>query len=149
MYLKFLDTMHSMTTSQIHPDDVRVVPEFELCDRLARSLRLFPLSHGEIAELFGVNVNTVSRWLNGRNKPSKVAIAFWADMTGVDRTWLETGQAPTGTSGPIGLVRHQGLEPRTRCYGASRGRHLSIVKEGLTPDQRGASCPPHAGQRAA
>jgi transcriptional regulator with XRE-family HTH domain len=85
-----------MTTTQQqhqHPDDVRVVPDWELCDRLARSLRLLPLSHGEIAEVFGVNPTTVSRWLNGHNKPSNVALMFWADMTGVDFEWLKTGEA--------------------------------------------------------
>lgn len=95
--------------------DERVVPEWELCDRMRRSLRLVPaLSLAEVAEFYGVSRETVGRWINGHNKPSKVALAFWADMTGVDREWLETGQAPTsGTPGPARLygIRDSNPEP--------------------------------------
>lgn len=102
-----------MTAATNHPDDLRVVPEWELCDRLTRSLRMVGLSSIEVAQFMGVTPTTVSRWINGRTKPSRAVLMIWADMTGVDLEWLETG-----------AVRHQGLEPRTRWY------------EGFRPDLR-------------
>jgi transcriptional regulator with XRE-family HTH domain len=80
------------TTQQVHPADVRVVPDWELCDRMRRSLRLVPgLDGSEVGELMGVRRETVSTWLSGRRRPSNAVLFLWSDMTGVDRDWLLTG----------------------------------------------------------
>jgi transcriptional regulator with XRE-family HTH domain len=93
-------------TQLLNGDDERVVPEWELQDRLARTIRMIPVrSNGELAELLGIRRETIGRWLSGQNKPSRAWLFVLADMAGVRMDWLEDG-----------VVRHQGLEPRTRCF---------------------------------
>lgn len=83
-----------MTSTATKAPDAPVVPEWELCDRLRRSLRLLPdIDNTEIAEIMGVQRTTVSTWLSGRRKPSRAVLMVWADMTGVDLAWLEHGNA--------------------------------------------------------
>lgn len=82
-----------MTIQQIHPADVRVVPDWELCDRLRRSMRLVPgMSNSDVAELMGVRREAISAWLNGRNRPSYAVLRIWSDMTGCDLGWLTDGE---------------------------------------------------------
>ena len=52
---------------------------------------------------------------------ARVALQI-AERTGVDDYWLMTGRdarspRPDGPGGGDGVVRHQGLEPRTRWFG--------------------------------
>lgn len=84
-----------MTAALKHPDDERDIPEWELCDRLVRSLRKVRLNNQEVAQIMGVRADTVSRWVNGHNKPSHAVLTIWSDMTGVDRCWLEHGDGCT------------------------------------------------------
>lgn len=114
------------STAANHPDDVRVVPAWELCDRLARSLRLVGISSIEVAEFMGVNPTTVSRWVNGRTMPSRAVLRIWADMTGVEFEWLETGQDPTGQPGPDDLRGCRDSNPEPSVL---EPRHLTLVPE--------------------
>lgn len=119
-----------MTTAAFRRDDVRVIPEMELCDRLGRSLRMIGSSSQEIAELMGVTPTTVSRWLNGRTKPSRAVLMIWSDMTGVDLHWLETGEgwAPRGSNPEPAVSQHSAWGVNSRLT-ANRPavRHLRAV----------------------
>ena len=91
-------------------DDVRVVPDWELCDRLRRSMRMVPgLSNEDIAEMMGVQRTTVSTWLGGRRVPNRAILLVWADMTGVDEQWLLTGTPSEG--GAKYAIRDSNPEP--------------------------------------
>jgi transcriptional regulator with XRE-family HTH domain len=129
-----------MTTHTVHPDDVRVVPEFELCDRLRRSLRMLPLSNAEVAEIMGVRRETVSTWLTGQRKPSHTTLMIWADMTGVDLGWLETGTASPEAGRSLYAIRDSNPEPADM----SSRRHLTLVgggNRGLPVDRIPAGLP--------
>ncbi|WNO26682.1 immunity repressor [Gordonia phage Rahul] len=111
-----------MTTATTHG----VVPiEFDLPMRLELARRHAQLSQGEMAEALGVGKNTVYRAENGRPVKRATLIA-WATLTGVDLNWLETGETPPPDGGGASIVRHQGLEPRTRWFGVpSIGLHAA------------------------
>lgn len=69
----------------------------------------------DLAEAIGVSRATLANTEQGTRDPRRgelIAIAF---ATGVELGWLETGETPGGDD-PAGgdVVRHQGLEPRTR-----------------------------------
>lgn len=80
-----------------------MIPPILLGDRMRIALRHAEIGAGDMAEYLGVGRNTVSTWINGKHQPSRPALRLWALRTGVPLEWLETG-----------VVRHQGLEPRTR-----------------------------------
>ncbi len=80
-----------------------VIPEVLVGDRMRIALRHADMTAGQMAEYLDVGRNTVSTWMNGHIKPKRQTMILWAMRTGVPLEWLETG-----------VVRHQGLEPRTR-----------------------------------
>jgi len=91
------------------------VPEFDLADRMRKALRASDLHVQEIADYLEVSRNTVSTWINGRITPSAQTIRLWALRTGVPYGWLREGKQEPRPGEPGGsVVRHQGLEPRTR-----------------------------------
>ncbi len=96
-----------------YADDERRVPEWSLGDRLRKSMDLAGMTVSEMAEIFGVGRETVSRWINDRGRPKPMILMLWADGCGVDHQWLETGEA-SPEAVRLQSVRHQGLEPRTR-----------------------------------
>lgn len=65
-----------------------VVPEFDLTDRMRKSLRVADMSVGEMAEYLDVARETVGRWLSEARKPSTQTLRLWATRTGVDYDWL-------------------------------------------------------------
>ena len=64
---------------------------------------------------------------------SLAEIEHLADLLGVSEAYLlgfaETRTAGLDEAGRPELVRHQGLEPRTRCFGVSEGEHVANVYE--------------------
>lgn len=94
-------------------EEVRMirVPEWDLTDRLRKSLRVAGLNTTEMAEYLGVQRTTINTWTSGRIKPSIATLRAWAMATGVPFEWLRDGGLYDSASGG---VRHQGLEPRTR-----------------------------------
>lgn len=115
-----------------YDDDERRIPEWTLGDRLTKSMRLAGLSASEMAEVFGVGRETISRWINDRGRPKPMYLMLWATGCGVDLEWLETGtpsaeavalaaeraekaQAANPEVDGLAAVHPLGLEPRTRC----------------------------------
>ncbi|HEY7052394.1 MAG TPA: helix-turn-helix transcriptional regulator [Mycobacterium sp.] len=74
------------------------VPEWDLADRMRKSLRVAGLPGRDMAAYLGVEHSTVSRWLNGRVDPSTRTLRLWALRTGVPYEWLRDGWAPRGSN---------------------------------------------------
>lgn len=92
------------------------VPEWNLQDRLRKARESAGLDQAELADRIGVARTTVGHYERGLTTPKRPLLLSWALATGVPSDWLETGkESPDGDGSPGGVVvRHQGLEPRTR-----------------------------------
>ncbi|WP_442961620.1 helix-turn-helix domain-containing protein [Pseudoclavibacter sp. 13-3] len=78
---------------------VGFVPKWTLADRLKKARESSALDQGDLAARMELSRNAVSDAERGKSTPRKATIAAWALATGVDRTWLETGIAPTNDGG--------------------------------------------------
>lgn len=76
-------------------ENVGSIPEWDLPDRMRKSLRASGVGVQEMADYLGVARNTVSTWVNGHIAPSKQTLRLWAMRTGVPLIWLETGTPAT------------------------------------------------------
>lgn len=88
-----------MTTANAHGN----IPEIVLRHRLRIAREEAGLSVQGLAERMGVARNTVGNAEAGKGTPRKVVLNAWALATGVDITWLETGNAPAGNDPDGGL----------------------------------------------
>ena len=119
-------------TTQPH-DDQRVPSDtFEIRLAIARA-HAGGISAKEAALRVGVSGQTWRNWEDGKSSAAQkpAMLAYIAQQLGVDETWLRDGGplAGAGTQdaprpdGPEGesaaVVRHQGLEPRTRWFDGS------------------------------
>uniref|UniRef100_UPI002597B48D helix-turn-helix domain-containing protein n=1 Tax=uncultured Gordonia sp. TaxID=198437 RepID=UPI002597B48D len=105
-----------MTTASTRDEIPIMFPQplrLELARRHAR------LSQAELAQALGVSTNTVNRYERDQVSPKRSVVMAWSMVTGVSLAWLETGEAPPPDGGGASIVRHQGLEPRTRWFGVS------------------------------
>lgn len=114
-------------TMQLTPQRDRVIPEFELTDRLRRAREYAQLDQGELAEELGISRNSVGNYENGRRTPTRPYLLAWADVTGVDAFWLETGMAPAENDGSQ-VVRPKGFEPLT-FWSVVCGWHDSAIPD--------------------
>ena len=135
-----------------YADDERRIPAWTLGDRMEKSMRLAGMSVAGMAEIFDVDRNTISRWINSKIVPKSMILMLWADGCGVDLQWLETGvpsdeavalaearateanKAATENSDGLGSVHPLGLEPRTQCLTVWAD---GAVNERLTANRRG------------
>ena len=69
--------------------------EFDLADRLRKSLRVSGVPVHDMADALGVSRNTVGNWINGRSRPSPSQLAVWGAITDCPACWLETGEPPS------------------------------------------------------
>lgn len=86
-----------MTVSaDLHPE-----LQWDMADRLRKTLRTYDVSVQEMASYLEVNRNTVGAWLNGRNEPRKRDVRLWAMRIGRPDLveWLFDGSEPTGPQG--------------------------------------------------
>ncbi|WMM74274.1 helix-turn-helix transcriptional regulator [Rhodococcus pyridinivorans] len=91
-----------------------IIPEWTLSDRLRKAREVAGLTQSEIADRLELTRRTVGSYESGERAPKRTTIAAWAMATAVPVTWLETGTAPSPDGDGAAVVRHQGLEPRTR-----------------------------------
>ena len=75
------------------------IPTITLGWRMRLALGDIPV--GKMADDLGYSRSTLSRWLNDQDEPRPAILAQWALMTGVDHTWLKTGEQ-SGDHGPDG-----------------------------------------------
>lgn len=92
------------------------VPQWDLADRLGKSLRVSGLSVQDMADYLEVHRNSVSAWINGRTPPTGQTVRLWAMRTGVPYRWLRDGieSDPTPPKGG-GEVTHGFAPPRTHA----------------------------------
>jgi transcriptional regulator with XRE-family HTH domain len=65
--------------------------EFDLTDRLSKSLKVSGLKVEAMANLLGVSRATIANWTSGRTTPRKTDLLAWAHYTGVTLEWLQDG----------------------------------------------------------
>ena len=70
------------------------IPEWDLADRLRKSLRDADVQVQQMADRFEVSRNTIGNWINGRSEPSASDLRVWAQETGVPLEWLRWGVDP-------------------------------------------------------
>lgn len=73
------------------------IPTWTLQDRIRKAREHAGLKQAALAEMIPVARNTLSRWESGAFKPSSDDLDRLAEITAVDRTWLETGIEPATT----------------------------------------------------
>jgi len=98
------------------------VPEWTLGDRLRKARESAGMNQSTLAETTGISRRSISSYESSEAMPKRPQLIAWALATGVPLEWLETGAEsprPVGPDGGSHEVRHQGLEPRTRWFGAS------------------------------
>ena len=75
--------------------------DWDLTDRLHKSLRIAGIRPGDMTEVLGVSRNTVGNYLGGRTQIKDGSLRSWAMRCGVPFEWLKTGVG-TPTHGPEG-----------------------------------------------
>ncbi len=92
----------------------RAIPDFPLQDRLRRAREFARMDQLVLAAAMGISRTSVGNYENGRRVPSKPYLRAWAEVTGVDLTWLETGKAPPEAEACTCISEPPaGLEPAT------------------------------------
>lgn len=86
----------------------RFAYDFDLADRLRKSLRVVRLPVSEIAADLGVSRNTVSNWINGRSRPNEQQLQLWAAYAHAPLSWLKDGEAPPITGNASLSLRSTG-----------------------------------------
>lgn len=63
------------------------LPEWDLADKMRKSLRHAGISVEEMADELDVSRTSISNWINGRIEPSAHTVMAWALRTGIPYTW--------------------------------------------------------------
>lgn len=87
----------------------QTIPTWTLGWRLKRSLDWANLSAQAMADEFGVDRGTISRWMSDRSPVRDIYLRVWAEKCGVPVDWLRNGGG-TLTDAPTG----QGVRTRRR-----------------------------------
>ena len=74
------------------PASPQALPQWDVADRLRKSLRHAGLGTAEMADYLGVSRQSVGNWINGRIEPSQQTLRLWALRTGVSFEWLTGGR---------------------------------------------------------
>ena len=69
--------------------------EFDLLDRLHKSLRISGKGSSALADELGVHRNTIANYMSGRTPIDRRTLIAWAMSTGVPLEWLEHGVTST------------------------------------------------------
>ena len=70
------------------PAPPQTIPQWDVADRLRKSLRFAGLGTEEMADYLGVSRQSVGNWMNGRIDPSLQTLRLWALRCGVNYEWL-------------------------------------------------------------
>ena len=90
------------------------VPTWTVADRVRKARESAGMKQNELAEKVGMSRGGIARIEQGKGEPRRTTLIAVSFATGVDLTWLETGETPAENGpGGGGVVRHQGIEPRT------------------------------------
>jgi transcriptional regulator with XRE-family HTH domain len=128
------------------------IPEFDLADRLRKSLRTADLSVSEMAEFLGLTRETAGRYMNGGTRVPLQTVRLWAMRTGVPFEWLKDGVVPADLHGddaeaarPARLGKKRTLDYRSpKLPPRSLRGHIGCARDttsdtgdGTTPDNSG------------
>ena len=83
------------------------IPTFTRGDRFRRArLDAGHTNVERFADLLGVGRALISSVESERHEPRRIVVRAWAQATGVNQTWLETGEAPSpdGDGASISLL---------------------------------------------
>lgn len=116
---------HKLVRMSVNP--AGAIPDFNLSDRLRKAREYAGLEQAELADRIGVSRNTISNGERGSHAVRKIVLNAWAMATGVDRLWLETGQAPTMPSGPEGQYTTRDSNPEPADMESWRFRALAVA----------------------
>ena len=83
-----------MTATDIMSPGAGVIPEWDLGDRLRKSLRQSVYGVQDMADYLSVSRTSVGGWMGGRSRPNPATLRLWALRTNVPYEWL-TGQSPS------------------------------------------------------
>jgi len=97
---------------------------FHQGDWMKKALVAAKLPAKDMADYLEVDVATVSRWLGGKQRPSKQTLRLWALKTGAPLEYLETGRLPMEPDD--GGVGPTGLEPMTSTV--EYGRFAALIE---------------------
>lgn len=112
--------LHRIVHMSTNPHEAETL-DFDLADRLVKSLRVSGVGVGDIAVELGVTRQTVANWTSGRTAPKRVYRKQWALFTGVPYEWLETGQKKDPQpKGPGVQELPDGFDPSTFSLQALR-----------------------------
>lgn len=75
-----------------HVNAQAAIPEWDIADRMRKSMRHAEIGNREIAGYLGVSTRTVSAWINGRTPPTTQTLRLWANRCGVSYDWLAKGE---------------------------------------------------------
>jgi transcriptional regulator with XRE-family HTH domain len=70
------------------PAPPQALPQWDVADRLRKSLRHAGLGTAEMADYLGVSRQSVGNWINGRIDSSLQTLRLWALRCGVSYEWL-------------------------------------------------------------
>jgi transcriptional regulator with XRE-family HTH domain len=70
------------------PAPPQAIPQWDVADRLRKSLRYAGIGTTEMAAYLGVSRQSVGNWMTGRIEPSQQTLRLWAMRTGVSYRWL-------------------------------------------------------------
>ena len=85
----------------------RLIPQWDLADRMAKSLRTAGIGVQEMADYLDVHRNTVGGWLHGRIRPDVRTLRLWALHTGVSYDWLCHGEDAPQLPRPAGVSKRR------------------------------------------
>jgi len=106
-------------TRDVSTDAAGAIPVLNLPQRLRVSMEWAGMAIPDMAKAMRVSERSIRNYIKG--DLDYAALMLWARVTGVDGTWLETGQAGP-TNGPgLTLVAGTGFEPVTSGFQVGLG----------------------------
>lgn len=90
------------------------IPAIDLPARLLLARNAAGMTQTQLAKVAGISRATIANYEAGKS-PRRSAVLAWAMATGVDPTWLLTGEAPSPDGDGASVVRPKGFEPLTSC----------------------------------
>ena len=87
--------------------------QWDVADRLRKSLRASGVSVGDMADYLEVHRNSVGAWLNDRTRPDHRTLMLWAMRTGVPLPWLEHGESPDDAERARRYSKPQPSDPKS------------------------------------
>jgi transcriptional regulator with XRE-family HTH domain len=84
-----------------------LIPQWDLADRMAKSLRTAGIGVQQMADYLDMHRNTVGGWLSGRTPPDVRTLRLWALHTGVSYDWLCHGDQHSQLPQPVGVGKRR------------------------------------------